>query len=208
MHDIYSVKLSNVTAAAVMKPKLRASYFPYERFYIFHKEDLESGLVDRMFYVYLLHHLDNVVLQERLRKNIDLCFVATLGSVQAKKLTRIADNVGSNCRVNWHVKNLEQHVLIVPTYSRKITPELREQEEASRVGYTRSKGCTELVEDTLGALPDLVVNKENLQQPCVFCDYFIEGFQAGSCHFGDFNCRRHCKIFLPEKRIEINLGDN
>jgi hypothetical protein len=208
MHDIYSVKVRNVTPAAVLKGTFRASYFPYERFYLFHEEDLAAGLVDRMFYVYLLHRMDNPTIQESVRSNIDITEVVTLGAIQAKKATKISDNIGVNCRVNWHVKDIAKHLLVVPTYSRKVTPELLAQEEVSHVGYTRSKCCTENVEDYLGSLPDLIVNKENLQHPCIFCDHFLEGFQTGTCKFGDAMCRRYCRIFLPEKRLEIKLGED
>jgi hypothetical protein len=207
MRDIYSVKLRNVTPAAVNKGILRASYFPYERFYIFHKEDLESGLVDRMFYVYLLHYLNNTTLQEKIKNNIDVFKVITIKPKLPNNTVLIKTNTDVKSRVNWHIKDFDQHVLVIPTYSRKAQPKASEQKEESNMGYVKSKNYTGLIEEELGAIPDLIVNKENLHQPCFFCDSYLDGFQAGNCRFGNVNCRRHCHIFLPEKRLEINLGE-
>jgi len=210
MRDIYSVKLRNVTPSAVKKGNLRASYFPYERFYIFHKEDLESGLVDRMFYVYLLHHLTDETLQKVIKDRIDIFNVISIKGTLPNKTTHIKDHTGVKSRVNWHIKDFDQHVLVVPTYSRKaisIRADDDEQKKESNVGYVRSKNYLGIVEYDLGAMPDLIVNKENLRQPCFFCDFYLDGFQVGACKFGDVTCRRRCHIFLPEKRLEINLGE-
>lgn len=206
MRDIYSVKLKNVSASATDKQRYRASYFPYERFYIFHKEDLESGLVDRMFYVYLLHDLNNTRTQEYIKKRIDIFSVETIKATLPNKKVFINNALDTKSRINWHIKDLDQHVLIVPTYSRKAKLSSRETEE-SVIGYIKSSIYYNIVEDTLGAIPDLIVNKENLHQPCFFCGFYLEGFQTGSCVFGNVNCRKHCQIFLPDKGLKISLGE-
>jgi hypothetical protein len=206
MHDIYAVKIRNVTQAAVGKSKLRASYFPYERFYIFHEDDTDT--INRMFHVYLLHRLSNPTLQACLNHNIDLCQIVTLGAVIKEKVSTVKEYTNSQSHIPWHIKDLDHRVLVVPSFSRKLEPSVSTKEDASVVGYVKSRYAATPIVAIIGELPDLIVNKENLQHPCQFCEQFFVGFQEGKCEFGGVVCRKDCKIFLPEKRLEISLGEN
>lgn len=160
-----------------------------------------------MFYVYLLHDLNNIKLQEYIKKYIDIKQVRTIKQVVPHKITDINLETDVKSRLNWHIKDLDQHLLVVPTYARKAKIDKKEYSDESVVGYVRSRIFMLSVEDKLGSVPDLIVGKENLQQPCFFCSNYLEGFQTGACYFGGINCRIGCRIHLPDKNLVINLGE-
>lgn len=203
MHPIYSVKLRNVTYSASLKTKLRASYFPYDRFYLFHSEDLGAGLVDRMFYVYLLHRYSDE-LKAFMDKHINLENIDTINK-SSKKISEIKDETSSNSKVTWHIKGFSEYVMVVPSFSRQVT-EVKETGIQHSAGYVTSKAfMTDL--ENLFPIPELIVNKENLRHPCVFCERYLDGFQEGKCHFGGLICRSKCRLYLPKQRLEIVIGD-
>lgn len=202
MHQIYSVKLRNVTYAASEKRKFRASYFPYDRFYLFHSEDLASGLVDRMFRMYLLHTYSDK-LKDYMNKHIDLVQIVSINSTN-KKTSYVKDNTSNNCRVPWHIKDFNQYVLVVPSFSKQVKEEEMETQYAA--GYVTSKAYYMGLELTF-SLPNLIFNKENLGHPCVFCSQYLVGFQEGKCDFGGVTCRSTRRLYLPKQRLEIMIGD-
>jgi hypothetical protein len=203
MHPIYSVKLRNVTWAASTKKKLQASYFPYDRFYLFHSEDLASGLVDRMFYVYLLHRYSDE-LKGFMDAHITLENIDTINK-SSKKTSEVKDADSSNSRVTWHIKEFDKYVMVVPSFSRQVT-EVREPGVQHSAGYVTSKAFSMDLEQ-LFPIPELIVYKENLRHPCAFCERYLEGFQEGLCHFGGVACRAKCRLYLPKQRLEIVIGD-
>jgi hypothetical protein len=204
MQQIYSVKLRNVTKTASVKKQFRASYFPYDRFYLVHRDDYAAGLADRMFFVYLFHEVTPGI-QQYMDEHIDIVNITTLGSkgLKVTKENKIKDT--SQSRVAWHVKGIHDYVIIVPTYTHKYSKSTRETAENS-VGYASAKSYIHAIDDEIGP-PSLVVNGENLKQPCVFCDQYFDGFQSGLCRFGDIKCHKTCVLYLPEKRLEIKIGD-
>lgn len=205
MQPIYSVKLRNVSYSASMNKKLRASYFPYDRFYLFHTDDLNAGLVDRMFYVYLLHQYSDE-LKATIDKHIDLVNVVTIGKSN-KKISVIKDGTSTNSRVPWHIKEFNKYVLVVPSFSIQVT-DTKEVDMGVQhsAGYVTSKSFYADMESYF-PIPDLIVNKENLKQPCVFCKMYLELYQEGKCHFGGIACRKQCRLYLPKQRLEIVIGD-
>jgi len=219
-YPFYSVKVKNSQGRKTKKKELsqlpgRTSFFPYDRFYLFHKDD--TDFVDRLFYVYLKHQMTPEVL-ERLTKWIDVEIVTSLGQTSlTRKVTREIAALGNQqSNVAWHVgiSRIENYVLVVPTYTYNVLYSNRKRHtgltEGHVLGYTRSKHqlfdsnhAHVFFED----VPVLVVNKEILGNPCTFCERYIDGFQAGMCTFGHMVCMNTNTIFTPNERIKIQDDD-
>lgn len=219
-YPFYSVKVKNSQGRKPKKKELhqlpgRTSFFPYDRFYLFHKED--TAFADRMFYVYLKHKMTPEIL-EYLTKWIDLEIITSLGPTSLTgKVTRETPAIkNQQSNVAWHVgiSKIEDYILVVPTYTYNILYSNRKRHkgltEGHVLGYTRSKyllNYTKPASIFFEDAPVLIVNKEVLGNPCTFCERFIDGFQSGLCTFGHKVCMSTNTIFTPNERIQIQDDD-
>lgn len=221
-YPFYSVKVKNSTGKVPKNPKkleahfknARTSFFPYDRFYLFHKDDM--ALVDRMFYVYLLHTM-NPEIEKYLSEYIDLEVVTSLGSsCLTRKMSVNIMKDQQQSKIPWHIgrSKLENYRLIVPTYTLNtdFSTKDRHKNVASGhvLGYVRSK--YHIYRSTAGdivfhEIPSLVINKEVIPNPCMFCERYIDGFQTGTCKFGTLVCYERNTIFTPNERKTVQDDD-
>lgn len=221
-YPFYSVKVRHSIGAMPTTDKgrdnhfeqSRTSFFPYDRFYLFHSDDTQ--LVNRMFYVYLVHTMTPEITRY-LNDLVDVVMVTSLGpSKMTRKVTTITERGQQQTRVPWHVgrSKLENYMLVVPTYTinLKFSNQKKHADllDGYALGYVRSGyhlSKTAIGDIFFEETPKLVINKEVIPNPCMFCARYLDGFQAGTCKFGTLSCYRENTIFTPYERKTIQDGD-
>lgn len=221
-YPFYSVKVKNSTGRIPKSAKkveehfenCRTSFFPYDRFYLFHHEDMAT--VDRLFYVYLLHTMTPEI-EKYISEYIDVEKITSLGpSFLTRKVSLYTTKGQQQAKVDWHVgrSKLVNYLLIVPTYTHNTEfSNLKKHADVAQghvVGYLRSKhhvSQNKLRNIVFGEIPKLVINKEAIPNPCMFCERYIDGFQTGVCTFGDAVCYSKNTIFTPNERNTVQDDD-
>jgi hypothetical protein len=221
-YPFYSVKVKNRVGRVPKDQKhleshfkhARTSFFPYDRFYLFHKDDM--AFVDRMFYVYLLHTITDEI-GKYLADYVDVEVVTSLGpSYLTRKVSNEVLKEQQQSKIPWHVgrSKIENYRLVVPTYTLNTAFSTRSKHknvaDGHAIGYVRSKyhiarsGVGDIIfEET----PKLVINKEVIPNPCMFCERYIDGFQTGACKFGTLVCYEKNTIFTPNERKTVQDDD-
>lgn len=221
-YPFYSVKVKNSTGKVPKTEKgianhfehARTSFFPYDRFYLFHKDDMEFA--NRMFYVYLLHTITPEI-NKYLSELVDVEMVTSLGhTTLTRKVSTAIERGQQQARVPWHVgrSKIENYMLVVPTYTfnTKFSNQTRHKyiAEGHAIGYVRSKHHiyrSTTWDIIFEEIPKLVINREVIPNPCMFCEQYLEGFQAGTCKFGTLVCYSTNTIFTPNERKTVQDDD-
>lgn len=216
-YPFYSVKVrhstgkmpSTDTRKARHFEKARTSFFQYDRFYLFHNDDI--GFVNRMFNVYMLHTITPEILGY-LNDMLDIEMVTSLGHTKlTRKVSTKIERGQQQASVPWHVgrSKIENYMLVVPTYTFNLKFSTRQKHaelpDGRAIGYVRSKV-------TVGSVifkdaPLLVINERVIPNPCMFCARYLDGFQAGICNFGTRVCHKTNTIFAPLERKTIQDDD-
>ena len=228
-YPFYSVKVRNSSGAT--RPVNRTptntwhrepSFFIYDRFYLFHKEDMH--LASRMFHLYLLHTI-TPIMEKHLTDFIFLEMVTSLGNTALTKqvVTKVESNDQQKSTIPWHVgrSRIVDYMLVVPTYAYNTAYSHLKKHKGKPIehalGYVRSRSVSHVsmkrgridvcTVESIGEIPKLVIGKNVVDNPCVFCERYLDGFQAGTCTFGTHVCRINNTIFIPGERKTIYDDD-